>query len=90
MFRKATTAALVLSAVPAVLTMTFLLGTAQADDAQRADGRGCDAQWTQIAADGDTPWGAVAFDDTPWGPATPSAVLRINGDTSRRCDTPWS
>jgi hypothetical protein len=90
MFRKATAAALALSAVPAVLAMTFLAGTAHADDARRGDGLGCDTRWTQIAADGDTPWGAITSDDTPWGPVAPGFVLSVDGGTSRRCDTPWS
>ncbi|MEV6710417.1 hypothetical protein AB0M48_00120 [Lentzea sp. NPDC051208] len=89
MFRKATAAALVLSAVPAVLTMTFLAGTAQADDTRRTDGVECDARWTHIAADGDTPWGAVTFTDTPWGRSIRTSGLPINGDSSQRGDTPW-
>ncbi|MCX2953678.1 hypothetical protein [Lentzea sp. NEAU-D7] len=70
MFRKATAAALVLAAVPAVLTMTFLAGTAQADG---------DTPWGSVTCT-DTPWGrsitasdlplngdASRGGDTPWG-----------------------
>ncbi|KOV85291.1 hypothetical protein [Nocardia sp. NRRL S-836] len=89
MFRKATAAALVLSAVPAVLTMTFLAGTAQADQTWRG-GDGCDTPWTRVADDGDTPWAAITSDDTPWTRSVPAAVLSAGGATARRCDTPWS
>lgn len=91
MFRKATAVALVLSAVPAVLAMTFLAGTAQADDTRRGDGAGCAARWTRIAADGDTPWGSVTSTDTdtPWGRSIPTSGHSFGGDASRCGDTPW-
>ncbi|USX53702.1 hypothetical protein [Lentzea sp. HUAS12] len=82
------TAALVLAAIPAVLTMTFLPGTAQADDSRWGKGHRCDTHATRIAADGDTPWGSVTSDDTPWGRKHPVPVHPIDGRTSR-CDTPW-
>lgn len=89
MFRKATAVALVLSAVPAVLAMTLLAGSAQADDAQRGDGAGCTARWTHIVSDGDTPWGSVTSDDTPWGRSIPASGHSFDGDASGCGDTPW-
>ncbi|GHH38837.1 hypothetical protein [Lentzea cavernae] len=89
MFRKATAATLVLAAVPAVLTMTILTGTAQADHDRRGDGHGCHASRTHTAADGDTPWGsATCDDDTPWGRSRPTSGRPAGGDSG--CgDTPW-
>ncbi|MFD4636372.1 hypothetical protein ACFWN2_03590 [Lentzea sp. NPDC058436] len=76
MIRKKT-AALVLSVIPAVLTMTLFAGTAQADNSRWGDGHRCDTHSTR-PSDGDTPWASVTSDDTPWGRKGP-----------RRCDTPW-
>jgi hypothetical protein len=73
MIRKTTAAALVLSAVPAALTLSLFLGTAQASD---------DTPWGRgvTVADDDTPWGkGIASDDTPWG----------RGFTTSDDDTPW-
>ncbi|ANZ38414.1 hypothetical protein BBK82_22475 [Lentzea guizhouensis] len=82
MIRKTTAAALVLSAIPAALALTFS-GTALA---------GPDTPWAGTAAD-DTPWGQViASDDTPWS----RSVTPKDDDTpwsrslSASDDTPWS
>ena len=90
MIRKTTAAALVLSAIPAALAMTLFAGTAQADD-DTPWGKGITGHTlsSQIADDGDTPWGAITSDDTPWGRSITLPTLPTDGDTPWDDDTPW-
>ncbi|WP_329792198.1 hypothetical protein V1227_09845 [Lentzea sp. DG1S-22] len=89
MIRKNTAAALFLAAVPAFLTMTLCLGTAQADDVRSGDHLGHHGPQTRIAADGDTPWGSVMSHDTPWGRVNSASASPIDGRTAADGDTPW-
>jgi hypothetical protein len=81
MFRKATAAALVLSAVPAVLALTLFTGTAQADG---------DTPWGKGTCD-DTPWGR----SVPTSAAPFHSDGQRHGDGRWHCggrrhgDTPW-
>jgi hypothetical protein len=83
MIRKTTAAALVLSAIPAALAMTLFAGTAQADDTPWGKGITGDIHSSQIAGDGDTPWGTITSDDTPWGRSITLPTLPTDDDT------PW-
>lgn len=77
MIRKTTAAALVLSAIPAALALSFFSGTAQA---------AVDTPWGRgTTVTDDTPWRkGITGDDTPWGKTIDLPSLP-NDD-----DTPWS
>ncbi|SDO61272.1 hypothetical protein [Lentzea jiangxiensis] len=89
MIRKNTAAALFLAAVPAFLTMTLCIGTAQADGVRSGDDLGHHGRHSRITADGDTPWGSLMSHDTPWGLVNSAPASPIDGLTAGNGDTPW-